>query len=491
MSIFGDIRRQFVKMSGNAALWAFQTVATWEDGKPTYPLVNYNKIVTNGFRKNELIYSCISLKADSASSARMMSVDEEGMDNEEHGAILALRNPNPFYTEFDFYAMTLIMLDLAGRAYWEKVRNGLGEVIQLWPLRPDWVAPVKDKKQFISGYEYKVPGTDLAKELLPDDVLDFELHDPLDFYNSLPPATVASRIISVDNDTTDLLKNFFEHGAVPLGLLSSKQRLSDGVIADLRRRWGEHYGGWRNWIIPAVTDSDTTYQKMGLTFKEMGFDVLDARAEARICMVLRVPPILVNATVGLARSTFSNYGEARRAFWEDSLFPRFRLIRDELQRGLANDPGWDAPTIFEWDFSEVPALQEELNARWARATSAFNASAITRNMFFEQVGLPQQPDGDVYKVMNTTSIVDDEEEVTADDAGDGTGVNSASDEEAGGDEGMRALPAGNVKRIAAPIDAKVMERRKKFEARMKREMHHFLEGQKKRIIEHVKKGEAE
>jgi phage portal protein BeeE len=142
-----------------------------------------------------------------------------------------------------------------------------------------------------------------------------------------------------------------ETGGQPPGLLKTKQKLIDAEVADIRRRWGERYGGYRHWNEPAVLDSDAEFQKVGLSFEEMGFDVLDARSEARICMVMGVPPILVGAKIGLDRATYSNYGEARLAWWEDTLIPQYRNFESVIANDLAPDFGDDIAVGF--DFGDV------------------------------------------------------------------------------------------------------------------------------------------
>jgi phage portal protein BeeE len=145
---------------------------------------------------------------------------------------------------------------------------------------------------------------------------------------------------------------------------------------------------------PAVLDSDATYQQTGLDFKEMGFEVLDARAEARICAVLGVPPILVGAKVGLDRSTFSNAEQAEKYFWQHTLMPVYKRIRDELQSDLASEFGSDVE--LRWDLSEVGALQEDQGKVWERARAGASAGIITINEARDQMGLPAVRNGDVF-----------------------------------------------------------------------------------------------
>ncbi len=192
---------------------------------------------------------------------------------------------------------------------------------------------------------------------------------------------------------------------MPPFVLTSSLSLTDDAVAEIRARWHQRYAGWRNWLEPAVLDKDARVQPISWSLSEMGFEGLDARSEARICQVLRVPPILVGAKVGLDRSTFANYSEARRSFWEDSLMPQYRRIRDELQVDLIDREFGDEHRL-DWDFSDVPALQEDRTARWQRATESLSAGGITVNDFRREVGLDAiGPAGDVFlRGFNVTEV---------------------------------------------------------------------------------------
>lgn len=361
-------------------------VPTWKEGRPTYPESSFANNVKYGWRRNELIFSCISKTANTASQVELVVQNKkDGEQLLDHPLKQLIQRPNPYMSEFDFWAAVIIYQKLAGRAVFEKERSRGGQVVRLWPLRPDWLKPLPSSKRVVSGYEYSPPGIDPAT-LKPQDVLDFKLFDPVNMYHSWPPVSVAARVGDVDNTATDYIKLFFEKGGVPPGLLKTVQKLNDAAVADIRRRWKERYGGYEHWIEPAVLDSDAEYQKIGFNFSEMGLDVLDGRDEARICMVLDVPPIIVGAKVGLERATYSNYKEARQAWWEDSLIPLYASQNDVIANQLSPEFGDDMITV--WDFSKVPALQEERNSRWTRAVEALQVGGITVNEFREEIGLP-------------------------------------------------------------------------------------------------------
>ena len=71
---------------------------------------------------------------------------------------------------------TLVDYFVDGNAYWIKVRNGLGEVVELWWC-PHWtIRPEGDENTFIQHYVYKPGSTPMT--IYPEDVIHFRFgHD--------------------------------------------------------------------------------------------------------------------------------------------------------------------------------------------------------------------------------------------------------------------------------------------------------------------------
>lgn len=434
---------------------AYDVVPTWAGTQASYPPVNYENNVKHGYKRNELIYACIAKKASTASLPKLRVYDPGGQELPDHPLRRLIEKPNAYMTEKDLWACTVITLDLAGVAYWEKVRDRAGRVVQLWPLRPDRMTPVRaEGSALIGGYEYRVPGVGDPIVLDARDVLDFRLYDPLDLYGGLAPVAVAARVGDVDNATTDFLREFFERAAVPPGLLKFKELISEAEREAVRAKWRQIYGGRSNWLDVAVLDQDVEYQRLGFTFSELEFGALDTRSEARICMVLRVPPVLVGAKVGLDRATYSNYAEARKAWWEDDLVPLYGHLGDEV----AEDLGSEYPDVeLRWDFSAVPALREDMNAKWERAVRAWSLGLLTRNEARAELGLGEVADGDVFIL--PTSVIE---------------------EAAGVEEGK----SREFKARAAPDD----DERRRRERLLQKDLEAYFAAQLKRVLAEVRRG---
>jgi len=394
------IRRFFDRILNRKAL--AELTPAWKVGMPQYPEVSFDSMIRLGYRKNELIFACIDAKARTASQVSNRVVDDDGKVIDGHPYNDLIKNPNPDMTESDFWASVIIYQDTAGVAYYEKERNNGGDVIRLWPLRPDWVRPVPGRDTPIAYYEYRPDGETSPKQIAVEDVVALKIFDPLNMYNSYPPVAVASRVGDVDNAMTDFLNKFMQEGGIPPGIIKTKKKLrSENEAENISRRFSARYGGHRKWNKgPAVFDADADWQKAGFDFQEMGFEALDARNEARICMVLRVPPIIIAAKIGLDRSTYSNFETARRQWWEDVLIPIYKNHNDGIGSQLLVDFASDGESLrAAWNFSGVPALNENVNDRWKRANDAWNTGAITRNEFYRETGQEEKgPAGDVYKM---------------------------------------------------------------------------------------------
>jgi hypothetical protein len=152
------------------------------------------------------------------------------------------------------------------------------------------------------------------------------------------------------------------------------------------------YGGSEKWTEIGILDQGGSYQRIGTSFDEMGFEAIDERNESRILGPLGVPPILIGTRMGLARATYSNYAEARRAYWEDTAIPEQTLFEVEHQYYLQSDDGG----FVAYDRSKVPALQQDVPTLTDAAHKMWQMG-VPANRAFSAVGLQvgDIPGGDV------------------------------------------------------------------------------------------------
>lgn len=367
------------------------------------PETRLEPLIKNGWRKNELIYACVSKKANTASQTRLMVVRKKSeTELPNHPLRTLLQRPNKFMTESNFYTAIIILQDFAGNCYFEKVRSRAGRTVELWPVRPDWMKAHLDSTGMQTGWVYTPPGlSPHFFELV--DILSIRLWDPLNEYFGYPPVAVAARVGDLDNGMTDYVRMVFEKGGIPPGILTSTQPITDAIADRIRALWREKYGGVTNWDAPVILGHDTKYQSTGLSFQQLGMDLLDQRAEVRICMVLNVPPTLINSKIGLERAVESNVKEIQRNWWDNDLIPLYKHIGDSIRNSLLTLEYPDGLDL-KWDFSDVPALQDDRDKTRQVALEALRSGAITRNQFLVEWGLPELGSrGDVF-LMNSMTV---------------------------------------------------------------------------------------
>jgi HK97 family phage portal protein len=375
----------------------------WRDERPQWQLVDFGAYCEEGFNLNTVVYSAVMYKARSLMqvSLRAYTGNRDNPDPLPESDPLSrlVARPNLHQSWAEFQVQCAVYLNIAGNCYIYVDRKPGKEIPEaLYVLRPDrtFVVPLGPSKGHI-GYLYLPEGSTLGggQPVLAKDMMHIKLPNPLDSLEGmgqgLSPLSPAARSTDVDNSVTHFLKLFFDKGVMLPGLVSVKGYADDATAARIKERWKEMYGGYRNWAEEvAVLDEGATYERIGLTFDEMGFSDLDERNESRICGPFGVPPILIGTRLGLMRSTYANYREARRACWEDTLVPESKLFEKEFQYYLQGDDSWVA-----YDYSDVRALQQDIPALTNAARTMWDMG-VPADEAFTAVGLrvPKIPGGD-------------------------------------------------------------------------------------------------
>lgn len=362
--------------------------------QPVWTPHDLQSFVDYGFNLNAVIYAACMYRADAVNTARLRAYRGEPDAAEalphEHPLARLLLRPNPFQSAYEFHALNSVYFALAGQSFvWFRRPRPGALPTSMYTLRPDWVkiVPGADDGEPVVGYVYVPEGKALrdGQALLPEDVMHVKRPNPGDplmgaGYGYSPMAPLAQSA-NVDNDVTKFLKVFFQSGAMFQNAVSFEGPQEPEALAAVREKLKELYGGVENWADWAVFDSGAKVQRVSPTFDEMGFEAIDSRNEARMLMALGVPPILVGSRFGLERSTYSNYEEARKAFWEDRLLPEMRLFENEYQFVLNS-----GQEFVKYDFSDAPALRRDVPAL-AEAAHRLWQMGVPARMAFTATGL--------------------------------------------------------------------------------------------------------
>lgn len=375
------------------------TPVPWQAGKPMWPERSLDTYRRDGYMASVTVYACVTARAKAVSAATLRvyrDIDAQPEEVPDHPLRVLLQRPNPGMSEAEFVLLTQMFMDVCGFAIIEKVRSANGRVVELWHLRPDWAKPIL-RDQAPPDWEYRIPGRGPVI-LAAEDVLVVTGSPSLEMSPmGLSPIAVALREIGIDSDATSFLKLFFQNGGAPRYALVSPTTITDQAKADaIRDKWASTYGGFSNWTSVALLHGGLDVKQIGFSFDEMAYPELRRLTEAHICSVFGVPPILIGAQVGLDASTYSNFEEARRTYYQDTIIPLWARLDGALSRDLLPEFDTAGDISVGFDYSNISALQTDVTPAWQRATAALAAGAITLNQFQREVGLPGfGPQGDV------------------------------------------------------------------------------------------------
>lgn len=426
---------------------------SWRTGKPLWKIHNYDAYINEGFNLNSLIYSAITYKARAMNNAPLRAytgtTDNPEPLEKEHPLAKLVNRPNRHQSWIEFQQQATVYLNLAGNNFTYAYRGKNGDIEAMYNLRPDRVFIVPGKKKDSLGkkeyftvvaFLYVPEGQSQYAAILeenrimqsvdngeilliiPDDMMHVKLPNPGDPLEGmgygLSPISALARNADVDNSVTYFLKAFFDRGMMPTVMVKYDFPLTDDVIARTKERFKELYGGVDGWIDPLILGQEGEAKNLSYTFDEMGFDGIDQRNETRILGPFGVPPILIGSRTGLERSTYSNYEQAQKAFWNDTLIPEIKMFQVEYQYFL-NDSDKDVFVAF--DFSEVAVLQDDIESQ-TNAAKMLWSMGVPANMALAQVGVKigKIPGGDigyvpmgVYPVGSDMGLQQEEEPMTS------------------------------------------------------------------------------
>ncbi|MCI3155533.1 phage portal protein [Streptomyces sp. GB4-14] len=209
-----------------------------------------------------------------------------------------LSDPHPELTPVELWRLTYVHRLLWGNAYVQKLRNGAGQVAQLWPIRPDRVRVERDtpSEDNPSGKWFWVRGDDgtLHRRTSRD-----ILHLPglgYDGVTGCSPIRAAAQGIGLALAAEKSAARLFGSGNMISGVLQTEQRLNAEQAAQLKAQWKAKLSGVNNSHDVAVLDSGASFSPVTMPYKDAQF--LESRQwqVTELARLFGVPPFLLMST---------------------------------------------------------------------------------------------------------------------------------------------------------------------------------------------------
>ena len=343
--------------------------------KPVWTTQKDKQFITEGYNRIVWVYACVSAISGAVSSVPWL-LYRKGRNGRlieinDHPILTMLNSKaNNYMSGKDFLDYWATYLAIEGKFYAEYSNPNAPSAI--YPLYPHYMYPIPHRTEFIGGYEYRL---DEAIYYKPNEILWSKFNDPLDVYQGQSPIRALSRTIDTENEAVDWNKTTLQNAGVPAGVFQVENP-SPELQAKLAEEWKKRYAGGGNARTPLILNSSkASYLPLGLSPVDMDF--LNQRKVNRteICAAFGVPSQIVGDPEG---QTYSNYGEAQKAFWENTVISKYLdHMREKLQSDLL--PRYADNLELRYDLSAIGALKENEDKKAERMINLFKSGLIKRN----------------------------------------------------------------------------------------------------------------
>lgn len=376
-------------------------------GSPSWQAWNFQAYARLAYGANPYVYRGIRMLATALGGLPWYWETPDGgeVDRLHPGARL-LRQPNPGQSLPEYFEALVSSLLLDGNSYPRATLNGAGVPWELYVLPPDLVQVVPGQALGeVAAFVYDPKGR--ADRILPDGngfmvARQFKLWSPVDPVYGQSPLAAAASSVDTDNATRDFNRTLLKNGAVP-GLtvtfpagVEKDEDTADEITASLREYTGAKRAGKS-----LLLWGGASVGKAGFSPQELLLDGLAKLSAKEVAITLGVPPQLLGDTES---QTYSNYQEARKALYMETVLP----LADVFAAGLSSWLGGRLGDVaLRYDRDEVEALREDQDKLWTRMTDATGRGVLTPNEAREVLGYESAgPEGDVLIVMGAAATLE-------------------------------------------------------------------------------------
>lgn len=337
--------------------------------------MDYIAMSREGYSGNPYVYAAIRQNARSFAGIRWRAYTDETKRTEldKHPLLDLWKRPNPLQGGSTFREMFLAYLLIDGNSFILSAAPQNKPPTELWCLRPDRVSVIPgNAANPIAGYTYTVGR---SKVRLPaETVRHFKLFNPLDDWRGLSPMSPAAKSIDQNNAAKSWNVALLQNGARTTGVVTMDTYLEDEQYQRLKESIAEEYSGFLNAGRPILLENGAKWQDAGMTPKDMDWTQGQKLSSREVAITYNIAPELLGDS---ENKTYSNYGEARRALYEENILPTCDIFREDINPWLC--VMYPDTPFLDYDPADVEALQEDQDAVEGRATRRFQGGYMKVN----------------------------------------------------------------------------------------------------------------
>jgi HK97 family phage portal protein len=299
---------------------------------------------------------------------------------------------NPYMTAMAGREAMMAHILAWGNGYAEKVINGYGEVIELWPITPDRVRPEMKDGNLV--YRIRIDNQD---KFFPRNQI---LHVPglgFDGFVGYSVIAMARKSIGLGMALETFGAQYFGQGTHPGVIVSHPGKLGKEGYDNMKNALTTTYSGLGNAHRLMLLEEGLKLENVGIPPNDSQF--LESRIH-QVDEVARWFNIPVHKLKEMTKSSFSNIESEQRSFYADTLLPWLVRLEQNFNGQLLSDSdrSFSGYGRLYFKHSAEGILRPDAAARAAFYTSMFNIGALSDNEIRGYEELDPIPGGDEHFV---------------------------------------------------------------------------------------------
>ncbi|MDA8212170.1 MAG: phage portal protein [Clostridia bacterium] len=338
------------------------------------------------------VYACVKLLSETIASLplplyrRLERGKEKAYAHPLYPVLHDIANPE--MTSFEFRQTLMVNMLLTKGGFAEIVRNGAGQIAELWPIPSGSVDVKRDPKTKELLYFIHAPDGK-GYILKASQVLHLKGMN-LDGVNSFEPVVLAREAFGLAIATEEFGARFFSQGTNAGGIAEYPGQLSDEAFERYKKTFNEAHSGLTNSNRIIFLEQGLKFHKIDTPPDSSQFIESRKFQVIEVARFFNVPPHMI---MDLERATFSNIEQQAIGFVVYTMRPWFVKIEQAISKDLLN------PTERKKYFAKFTVdglLRGDFRTRMEGYSFGRQNGWLSANDIRELEDMNPIPNGDIY-----------------------------------------------------------------------------------------------
>ena len=337
------------------------------------------------------VYCAVATIAESIAALPIHVFRKDGDDRQRQSQHYAERllnvAPNEYQTGYDFKLALLRSVLLRGNGYARINFNGGGQPANLELLHPDSVIVEQldnGRLRYQITTKQKSPKTVV---LLQEEIIHIRYHSD-DGIIGKSPIAVCRDSIGLGLAQNEFGASQFKNGITPAGVLEYDKWLDDKQRKNITESLEAKYKGTKKAGSMFVLEGGVSYKPIGLSNQDAEWLKSRLFTVSDIARMFKISPIFLQ---DYSNSTYSNFGEASRAFLSQSLRPWLTNLQQAFNNKLISERNRNSLSI---EFETKDLLRATAEERFNNYEKAIRMGMMTQNECRLAENMPRIEGGD-------------------------------------------------------------------------------------------------